>query len=204
MVINKVLRHDIANDLTVVSMSMDAFVENKEKKYLEMSTQALNRSFNRIAEMRKMEEVITKQLELKPYDLHELIVELSQNYPIEIDMKNNCIVMADEGLSSVIDNIIKNSVDHDHATKIEITVNSKKDGACSMSIADNGTGIPANIREYIFKEGFSYGTTGNTGLGLYIARMIMDRYGSIAVEDNKPSGALFVLNFNKSHNPKQQ
>ncbi|MCC7575534.1 MAG: PAS domain-containing sensor histidine kinase [Methanomethylovorans sp.] len=200
MVINKILRHDISNDLTVLSMSLDAFKENNDPEYLKMSHKALNRSFNRIREMRKLENVITNQLELKPYDLHDVIAEVSKNHPIEIDMKDNCIVMADEGLYSVVDNIIKNAVDHGHATRIEITLNAKNDGSCSVRMADNGIGIPAEIKQYIFKEGFRYGTTGNTGLGLYIVRMIMDRYGSIAVEENGPSGAAFLLNFKRSRN----
>ena len=82
--------------------------------------------------------------------------------------------------------------------QIDITVDLENDGACSMSIADNGIGIPADIKQYIFKEGFRYGTTGNTGLGLYIARVIMDRYGSIDVKDNVPSGAAFILKFKRS------
>jgi signal transduction histidine kinase len=201
MVINKIMRHDISNDLTVLSMSLETFEENNDPKYLEMAHKALNRSFNRIREMRKLENVIANQLELKPYDLHDVIAEVSTNHPIKIDMKDNCVVMADEGLYSVVDNVIKNAVDHGRATNIEITVNAKNDGVCSMRIADNGVGIPADIKEYIFKEGFKYGTTGNTGLGLYIARMIMDRYGSIAVEDNQPSGAAFILNFKKYRKP---
>lgn len=197
MVVNKILRHDISNDLTVLSMSLDAFKENKDPQYLEMSHKALNRSFNRIREMRKLENAIANHLELKPYDLHEMITEVSKNHVIEIDMKDNCVVMADEGLYSVIDNIIKNAVDHGRATNIEITINAKNDGSCSMRIADNGVGIPANIKDHIFKEGFRYGTMGNTGLGLYIARVIMDRYGSILVEDNESQGAAFILNFKK-------
>lgn len=198
MVINKILRHDISNDLTILSMSLGEFEENNDPKYLEMSHKALNRSFNRIREMGKLENVIANQLELKPYDLHEVISKVSKNHPIEIDMRDNCIVMADEGLYSVVDNVIKNSVDHGHATKIDITVNPENDGACSMHITDNGIGIPAEIKQYIFKEGYRYGTTGNTGLGLYIARVIMDRYGSIAVKDNVPSGVTFILKFKRS------
>ncbi len=39
-----------------------------------------------------------------------------------------------------------------------------------------------------------YGETGNTGLGLYIVRKIMENYGGcVHVEDNTPKGAVFVL-----------
>jgi two-component system sensor kinase len=50
------------------------------------------------------------------------------------------------------------------------------------------------VKEKIFDEGFSYGERRGTGLGLYLVKKTMERYGgSVRVEDNKPQGAVFVL-----------
>ncbi|RLI85273.1 MAG: hypothetical protein DRO98_07250, partial [Archaeoglobales archaeon] len=36
--------------------------------------------------------------------------------------------------------------------------------------------------------------TGRTGLGLYLVKTLMERYGgSVEVEDNEPEGSVFVL-----------
>lgn len=47
-------------------------------------------------------------------------------------------------------------------------------------------------------KNFVSGDSGGSGLGLYISKSTMDHYGgSIAVEDNDPSGTTFVLLFRK-------
>jgi signal transduction histidine kinase len=73
-----------------------------------------------------------------------------------------------------------------------------------MRIADYGKGVPPEIKGMIFQEGFRYGEMGNTGLGLYIVKKTMERYGGqVSVEDNQPKGAVFVLRF-KSGGPSSQ
>ncbi|MCK4256700.1 HAMP domain-containing histidine kinase, partial [candidate division WOR-3 bacterium] len=45
------------------------------------------------------------------------------------------------------------------------------------------------------EESFRYGETGGSGLGLFIVKKTLERYGgSISVEGNKPSGTVFILN----------
>ncbi|MCD6486048.1 MAG: ATP-binding protein, partial [Syntrophobacterales bacterium] len=81
------------------------------------------------------------------------------------------------------------------ADRITITTG-KEDDMCEVRIADNGTGIPDEIKERIFEEGFMHGGTGHTGLGLHIVEKAMENYGGYAyVEDNEPQGAVFVLRF---------
>jgi two-component system sensor kinase len=68
------------------------------------------------------------------------------------------------------------------------------DDYCEIRIADNGKGIPDEIKDDIFEEGFSYGDSGGSGLGLYIVKKTIERYdGSVRVENNKPSGSVFVI-----------
>ena len=103
--------------------------------------------------------------------------------------------MADDSLSSVIDNIIRNAVNHGKADRITITTGKEGD-LCEVRIADNGTGIPDEIKEKVFEEGFIHGDTGHTGLGLHIVEKAMENYGGYAyVEDNEPKGAVFALRF---------
>jgi two-component system, NtrC family, nitrogen regulation sensor histidine kinase NtrY len=62
-----------------------------------------------------------------------------------------------------------------------------------LTVADTGPGIPPASRETIFAPNFSTKKKGS-GLGLAIARRIVeDHGGEIAVEDNAPRGARFVI-----------
>lgn len=63
----------------------------------------------------------------------------------------------------------------------------------SCSIADNGPGIPAELKTRIFEPYVSIKKHG-TGLGLAIvASIIADHNGFIRVRDNRPSGSCFVI-----------
>ncbi|MHA2366166.1 MAG: ATP-binding protein [Candidatus Hodarchaeales archaeon] len=50
----------------------------------------------------------------------------------------------------------------------------------------------------MFNLGFSFGNTGRTGLGLYIVKNIIERYGGkITVENNEPKGSKFIFKLRK-------
>ena len=64
-------------------------------------------------------------------------------------------------------------------------------GKLVIEVADKGPGIPEEDRERIF-EPFFTGKTQGTGLGLAVARRVIEQHGgTIAVHDNPGGGALF-------------
>ena len=63
----------------------------------------------------------------------------------------------------------------------------------SCSVADDGPGIPFEIKARLFEPYFST-KKGGTGLGLAIVTSIIsDHNGFVRVRDNKPHGACFVI-----------
>lgn len=65
----------------------------------------------------------------------------------------------------------------------------------TLEVADNGPGIPGNIKARLFEPYFSTKKSG-TGLGLAIVNSIVAEHnGSIRVLDNKPRGTRFVIEF---------
>ena len=59
-------------------------------------------------------------------------------------------------------------------------------------------GIPEEIKNKIFDEGFYHGVSGHTGIGLHIVKKTIERYGGhIYADDNKPKGAVFVISLRK-------
>jgi signal transduction histidine kinase len=106
-------------------------------------------------------------------------------------------VLADEAVSSVFDNLFNNAITHGKADKINVEIKKTKKG-CKVRVSDNGLGIPDEIKDKLFEEGFTFGDEGHSGLGLYIVKKTMDSYGgSVHVEDNKPKGTVFILTFMK-------
>ena len=103
-----------------------------------------------------------------------------------------------EELGQVLLNIITNSKDvlekkEQEEKYINISV-AKKNHKVYITVEDNGGGIPEDIKEKVFEPYFS--TKGNvgTGLGLYIAKMIVEQHmnGKMYV-NNTDRGAKFII-----------
>ncbi len=192
--INKILRHDILNNLSVVISTFRLYKANHDESILENIKKSIEKSVELINRMKGIETAISSHKGLKPIDLNEVINKIIASKPdVEFSVKGRARVLADETISSLFDNIINNAVIHGKADKINITIFTKRN-KCEIRIADNGHGIPDNIKERVFNEGFYFGETGGSGIGLYIVKKTIDKYGGkILIEDNKPNGSIIVV-----------
>jgi len=192
-ILNKILRHDILNDLTLLLNIVDAQKEGDEKMKKNVFS-TINKSVNLIERMGELEQAVTFGEGIKQCKIIDFVDFVVRNHPeIEFKVKGDCTVMADDAIISVIDNIVRNAITHGKTKRIDIVLKDQKD-YCEIKIADYGIGIPDHIKDRIFEEGFSYGEGRSSGLGLFIVKKVIERYGGeIRVEDNKPSGAVFIL-----------
>lgn len=63
-----------------------------------------------------------------------------------------------------------------------------------VRIADDGPGIPADLREHYLGEGVRGPDSAGTGFGLYLASTLVEAYGGrFHLGDNDPTGALVEL-----------
>jgi signal transduction histidine kinase len=97
-------------------------------------------------------------------------------------------------LNQIWGNLIDNALDAvPEAGRVEVQAG-RKDGKVVVSVADNGAGIPAEIRDRIFEPFFTTKPTGlGTGLGLDIVRrLVQHNDGEIEVESN-PGRTVFQV-----------
>lgn len=199
-ILNKILRHDVLNDLTVISGNLKLFLGGKGgNQELTDAGVAIERSIGIINEMRELETAISAGAELKKYDIKKVAEEaakLFNDIPIAIEGEGEGL--ADEALTSVIQNLIRNSIMHGKTPKVDIKIKSLPEFT-ELSVIDYGKGIPDEIKGKLFTEGFKYGETGHTGLGLYIIKKTIERYGGdVRVENNRPKGAIFIFTLQKT------
>lgn len=96
----------------------------------------------------------------------------------------------------ILDNLIGNSVKNG-ATKIQVSVLGGAPDSISVRIQDDGSGIPKDKMDDIFKIGFTTSKHG-TGLGLYHVRQLMaDMKGTVSIDKSFSGGAAFILKFPK-------
>ena len=77
--------------------------------------------------------------------------------------------------------------------QIQISLNETAAGA-EIRVADNGRGIPQEVRDSLFDPFVSYGKENGTGLGLTVVQKIIeDHGGEVVVEQTSPEGTVFKL-----------
>ncbi|MFQ5502080.1 MAG: ATP-binding protein [Phycisphaerae bacterium] len=107
------------------------------------------------------------------------------------------IPVDEHGIHQVMLNIITNAIDA--APKLSGVVNvqlayDNSQEAAVLSVGDNGSGIPEDIRERIFDAFYSTKGHGGTGLGLAVAKKIIDEHqGMITIQSVHEEGTLIRI-----------
>ena len=99
-------------------------------------------------------------------------------------------------IEQVLSNLIDNAVEHTPAgTPIEIRADAAGGGELMVDIADHGLGLPPGTERRVFEKFFRVhppGSRGGVGLGLAIARGIVEAHGgAISATNRAEGGAVF-------------
>ena len=197
-ILNKIIRHDLSNDLTVLKSAVNLFKKDPDKELLNALEERIDKSLQTISEYKGYEYFLNSNSELMEFEISEIIRESIIDFPmIKFSLHGSCMIFAHEAIKSVFSNLISNSLNHGNSSEITINITSDKD-SCYVDFSDNGNGIPEEIRTRIFEEGFHSGDTGNTGMGLYIAdKTLKNIGGSIVLSEKQQDGAHFIIRFKK-------
>jgi len=197
--INRILRHDLVNNFAAIKSAIRIYNDTREDDLLIHIDQSVMKGIQLIHRMRKLEDIVRLNDNLKVMELSSIIDPFIDMYKSKVNITRAGFgkVLVDEAINSVIDNIISNAVIHGKAENINISIEAKAENV-QIRITDDGCGIPDKIKEQVFEECYSYGISGNTGLGLYIVKKTIENYGGeISIMDNKPKGAVFSIKLRK-------
>ncbi len=132
----------------------------------------------------------------------EIVSEYAGRYSrnFEEDIETGCNVYGDINMLKIaINNIIENAIKYtppNSTIALKLTINQK---TATLSIADQGQGIPDTEKKRIFEKFYRTGNeesrkTKGTGLGLYLgSKIIAQHKGKMTVKDNVPTGAIFEI-----------
>ncbi|WP_247008775.1 sensor histidine kinase [Halorientalis litorea] len=204
-VLDQMVRHDIRNDLQVISGYAEALqtrVDDSEREYVEQILASTESATSLTQAARDLAEVMLQtESEYEPIPLRRrLMTQLEEvramhsHASITVDGRlPDSTVVADEMLPSVFRNLLKNAIQHNDKEVPEVVVTaSERDETVVVSIADNGPGIPDEMQGEMFAKGEKGLKSDGTGIGLYLVETLVDGYGgTVWVEDNDPEGAVF-------------
>jgi PAS domain S-box-containing protein len=193
--ISRITRHDIRNKLTI-ALGINGLMKDGhsiERPLIEESYKAIMKAIDITKRMNELESLIISKKALRTVELRDLIEDIIVDHSVKYHIEGACHVDVDETFSSVIENLVGNSIFHGGADRLDVSIENE-DGSCLVKITDNGKGINKEVQERIFEEGFSYGENRGTGLGLFIVKKVMERYGGeVWLEDSSEVGSTFIL-----------
>jgi len=205
-VILQLLSHDLRNHLNVLKGYSELAIETKDMDEVKESLEAIDvkssailNTINQVTEYLKIDDLKTQLFQ--KLDLNQVIVDSIEVLSPECARKkvrckftpssNIAIVWPNVALYSVIQNLLQNSIKFSPPeTDIIVTIDVEKE-LWHVKVADQGSGIPSELQEEIFKPFVSFGSEKGTGLGLTIAKSAIEFFaGKIWVTSNTPTGAI--------------
>ncbi len=168
-VLNRVLRHDLLNDLTAIRGFAE--IGGDECDTCRKIVDKTDKAVRTIRMLRDVENII-KESDLEKFRLSDVINTVMETYDVKFEIEGDAEVYADNGIYSIFDNLVNNSIKHGRSKKIRFEVRDEGDFV-HVTVKDYGTGIPQESIDRIFDEGFSL--AGSTGIGLYIVRRFMEK-----------------------------
>ncbi|MDS0242406.1 MULTISPECIES: PAS domain-containing protein [unclassified Haloferax] len=206
-----IVAHDLRNPLAVATGYLDLGMESGEREHLERAANAVDRMSKLVDDLLDLARQRTPVLDATPVDLARVVdhawrfVDTGDATLVREEL---FVVDGDDGrLLRLFENLFRNSVEHgstgsrdspddavEHGTPPDepLTVRvGSLDDRTGFYVADNGAGIPENIRERVFDHGYTT-TPRGTGYGLAIVDDIADAHGwSVSLGESAEGGARF-------------
>ncbi|WP_276257470.1 ATP-binding protein [Haloglomus litoreum] len=221
--INRVLRHDIKNSIMVIESRAEFLgddledaattgaVDDRAGEFLDTivaQAEEIEREVERTGAV--IETITDEDPDLQPTDLgaaiESQVATLRDSFDVEArveglervaDGDGGPSVLANQVLPDVLGNVLTNAVVHhggDDPT-VEVRVAADEE-TVTVSIADDGQGIPDERKSQVFHRGES---SGDGGFGLFFVDRMMQQYGgNVRVEDADLGGAAFVFEFQRA------
>ncbi|MFM8370704.1 MAG: sensor histidine kinase, partial [Chloroflexota bacterium] len=206
------IAHDLRNPLTVLSGYLESLQDGKLKptpeRFAVMQAEVTHLQ-HLVEDLRTLSlaDAGELKLHLEPTSIPELLERVAEAYrhqaeqqqihlKVEIEPNLPEVDLDPARMEQVLGNLVSNALRYTAADG-EIRLEAKQlNGSLSVSVIDNGSGIPAEILPHIFERSYrgDESRSGNeSGLGLAIAKSIVEYHGgNIRAESNKVGSTFHI------------
>ena len=212
------IAHEIRTPVSLIKAPLEEIIHsndgNKNTKQnlsiIEKNSERLNVLINQLLDFRKMDTteytINASKINLIKHlsELYERFRKTAQSRDIDFQLvlpaKTNVEIVSDaDALTKIIGNFLTNALKFTK-DKIILKLDLNSNETFTVSVIDNGNGIPDDLKTRIFDSFYqiqSYENKKGTGIGLFLAKHLSEILGgNIKVEDNPDEGSVFIFTFN--------
>ena len=212
------IAHEIKNPLTPISLCADRIARQLLRLHLDAGARAILEECTGIIqqEVQTVKSLVDEFSQFSRFpsaqriaaDLNEIAESAMSVFAgrldglaVSVDLDRTIpLVLADkEQLKRVVVNLIDNAVEAMSDAPVRellLTTSHASPDMVELCVSDTGWGISAADKEKLFLPYFSTKNRG-TGLGLAIvSHIVTEHHGKVRVEDNRPTGATFIIELN--------
>ncbi|NHC24958.1 PAS domain-containing protein [Nocardioides sp. IC4_145] len=206
--------HELRSPLTGVKGFVQALLNrwdklNDEQKKLMLTTVSADsdRLSRLIAELLDVARIDTGRLQLypRPSDVTVLVTRIVESVragtarPIDLDLGADggaglpSVRVDPDKFTQVVTNLVENGVRHgDGAVRVHLEAvaegHESDPPGVRITVDDEGTGIPEEMRRRVFTKFWKGGARGGSGLGLYIVHGLVRAHGGTVIIADAPGG----------------
>lgn len=210
-VFNRVLRHNLRNDLSVVSSHGETIQQRTDDESIAESTASILDASERLLKISRNVRSAEKALTLEPGGddgtrLHPLIEgmleTLAEEYDGEFEYevpKDIVVSLPEEQLDLVLSHLVENALEHNDSDTPSVRVTVRYDAEAAyplrLSVIDNGPGIP-ELERQVIETGDETALAHTSGVGLWIVRWTVTSVGgNITFAEREPRGSIVSIDF---------
>lgn len=210
----EVVTHESKTPLTAMKLRLEALAtrvganDGRELKLALEEVRRLSSIFDRAMSLNRLER---EALSFETIAVAEAVRQVLRRMdPLLITRGVRCEVQMDDeacvngdlfALANAIQSLLENAVFYNNSENKRIAVSlSRSGGRVFLRVSDNGPGIDPRDRTHIFERFYrgkhGQGTAGvsGTGLGLYLARTLVEAHqGSLRLQEDGAEGTAFVI-----------
>jgi len=212
-VLNRVLRHNVRNDLNVILSSAQHALELTDDEDVAVAVQRVVDVGDSLAALsekaRDIERVIEGRHPLRMLDVVDLVAReverVRDAHPaatVEVEAPDRETAYAIDGLATAVENLLNNAVEHHpadpHVVVGVATVREDGDRWVEITVADDGPGIPYQEREAVL-AGDESDLHHGSGLGLWLVNWIVERSnGRLRFGESDLGGAAVTIRLRRA------
>jgi len=213
-----VASHELRTPLTTIkgytqllAQTVNDLEPEERATYINAVLGEIERMMGLISELLDVSRIETNRLQIHPQPIPWLqfiegrisafrVQHPTRSMRFDVSLPESVVVADPDRMRQVVDNLLSNALKYSpEGSDIDVRVTREEERFVATSVTDHGIGIPRDEIPQLFERfhrarNVSSRYYGGLGLGLYIARAIVEAHrGEITVESEEGSGSTFTM-----------